>query len=143
MKKLLSVFLIFILCFALGACAAPSDDGLEEIENPMTVYISFTDSPDDDLEVKGLKAIEKTEFYAEEGSSVFEATQVFCINNNLDYQLSADGTYLNSLLGFTEGDFDKMAGWLYTVNGEMAMVSASDYILEEGDVIAWTFQKGM
>lgn len=143
MKKLLSVFLILILCFALGACGAPSDDGLEEIENPMTVYISFTDSPDDDLEVKGLKPIEKTEFYAEEGSSVFEATQVFCINNNLDYQLSADGTYLNSLLGFTEGDFDKMAGWLYTVNGEMAMVSASDYILEEGDVIAWTFQKGM
>ncbi|MBR6529583.1 MAG: DUF4430 domain-containing protein [Firmicutes bacterium] len=143
MKKLLSVFLIFILCFALGACGAPSDDGLEEIENPMTVYISFIDSPDDDLEVKGLKPIEKTEFYAEEGSSVFEATQVFCINNNLDYQLSADGTYLNSMLGFTGGDFDKMAGWLYTVNGEMAMVSASDYILEEGDEIVWAFQKGM
>ena len=143
MKKLLSVFLIFILCFALGACGAPSDDGLEEIENPITVSISFIDSPDDDLEVKGFKPIEKTEFYAEEGSSVFEATQVFCINNNLDYQLSADGTYLNSMLGFTGGDFDKMAGWLYTVNGEMAMVSASDYILEEGDEIVWAFQKGM
>ena len=143
MKKLLSVFLIFILCFALGACGAPSDDGLEEIENPMTVYISFSDSPDDDLEVKGLKAIEQTEFYAEEGSSVFEATQIFCLNNDLDYQLSADKTYINSMLGFTEGDFDKMAGWLYEVNGEMAMVSASDYILEEGDVISWEFRKGM
>lgn len=143
MKKLLSIFLILILCFALGACGAPSDDGLGEIENPMTLYISFVDSPDDDLEVKGLKPIEKTEFYAEEGSSVFEATQVFCLNNNLDYQLSSDGTYLESMLGFTEGDFDKMAGWLYTVNGEMAMVSASDYTLEEGDVIVWSFQKGM
>ena len=143
MKKLVSIFLIFILCFALGACGAPSDDGLPEVENPMTVYISFSDSPDDDLEVKGLKAIEQTEFYAEEGSSVFEATQIFCLNNDLDYQLSADKTYINSMLGFTEGDFDKMAGWLYEVNGEMAMVSASDYILEEGDVISWDFRKGM
>ena len=143
MKKLVSVFLIFIICFALGACGAPSDDGLPEVENPMTVYISFSDAPDDDLEVKGLEAIEQTEFYAEEGSSVFEATQIFCLNNNLDYQLSADKTYINSMLGFTEGDFDKMAGWLYEVNGEMAMVSASDYILEEGDVISWEFRKGM
>lgn len=143
MKKLLSVFLILIMCFAVCACAAPSDDGLDEIENPMTVYISFADSADDDLEVTGLKAIDKTEFYAEEGSSVFEATQVFCINNKLDYQLSSDGTYLESMLGFTEGDFDKMAGWIYEVNGEMAMVSASDYVLEEGDVITWEFKKGM
>ena len=143
MKKLLSIILVLILCFALGACSAPSDDGLGEIENPMTAYISFTDNPDDDLEVTGLKAIEKTEFYTEEGSSVFEATQVFCINNGLDYQLSSDGTYLESMLGFTEGDFDKYAGWIYTVNGEMAMVPASDYILEEGDVIAWEFKKGM
>lgn len=143
MKKLLSVFLILILCFALGACAAPSDDGLGEIENPMTVYISFADADDDDLEVTGLKSIEETEFYAEEGSTVFEATQVFCINNSLDYQLSSDGTYLESMLGYTEGDFDKMAGWVYEVNGEMAMVSASDYILEEGDVITWEFRLGM
>ena len=143
MKKILSIFLIIIMCFAFAACAAPSDDGLGEIENPMTVYISFADAEDDDLEVTGLEPIEKTEFYAEEGSTVFEATQVFCINNNLDYQLSSDGTYLNSLLGFTEGDFDKYAGWIYEVNGEMIMASASDYVLEEGDVITWEFRKGM
>ncbi|MBR5128979.1 MAG: DUF4430 domain-containing protein [Firmicutes bacterium] len=143
MKKLLSVFLILILCFALGACAAPSDDGLEEIENPMTVYISFADATDDDLEVTGLKEIKKTEFYAEEGSTVFEATQVFLINNNLDYQLSSDGTYLESMLGFTESDFDKMAGWIYEVNGEMVMMSASECEVKEGDVITWEFRKGM
>ena len=143
MKKLLSVFLILILCFALGACAAPSDDGLGEIENPMTVYISFADAADDDLEVTGLKEIKKTEFYAEEGSTVFEATQVFLINNNLDYQLSSDGTYLESMLGFTESDFDKMAGWIYEVNGEMVMMSASECEVKEGDVITWEFRKGM
>ena len=143
MKRALSIFLILILCLSFVACGAPSDDGLGEIENPMTVYISFADADDDDLEVTGLKEIEKTEFYAEEGSSVFEATQVFCINNNLDYQLSSDGTYLESMLGFTEGDFDKYAGWIYEVNGEMVMASASDCVLEEGDVITWEFRKGM
>ena len=139
MKKLLSVLLILILCFAMAACGAPSDDGLEEIENPMTVYISLSDSDKDDLEVTGLKAIEKTSFYAEEGSTVFEATQVFCINNKLDYQLSADKTYIQSLLGFTEGDFSGTTGWIYEVNGEEVMVSASEYVLEEGDVITWEF----
>ena len=44
MKKALSIFLILIMCFAICACAAPSDDGLDEIENPMTVYISFADA---------------------------------------------------------------------------------------------------
>ena len=143
MKRALSIFLILILCLSFVACGAPSDDGLGEIENPMTVYISFADADDDDLEVTGLKEIEKTEFYAEEGSSVFEATQVFCINNNLDYQLSSDGTYLESMLGFTEGDFDKYAGWIYEVNGEMVMMAASECELEEGDVITWEFRKGM
>ena len=143
MKKILSIFLILIMCFAFASCAAPSDDGLGEIENPMTVYISFADAEDDDLEVTGLKEIEKTEFYAEEGATVFEATQVFLINNNLDYQLSSDGTYLESMLGFTAGDFDKMAGWIYEVNGEMVMMSASECELEEGDVITWEFRKGM
>ena len=143
MKRALSIFLILTLCLAFVACGAPSDDGLGEIENPMTVYISFADADDDDLEVTGLKAIEKTEFYAEEGSSVFEATQVFLINNNLDYQLSSDGTYLESMLGFTAGDFDKMAGWIYEVNGEMVMMAASECELEEGDVITWEFRKGM
>ena len=139
MKKVLSVLLILTLCFAMAACAAPSDDGLGEIENPMTVYISFTDSADDDLEVTGLKEVKKTEFYAEEGSTVFEATQIYCINNKLDYQLSADKTYIQSLLGFTEGDFSGTTGWIYEVNGEEVMVPASDYILEEGDVISWEF----
>jgi len=139
MKKVLSVFLIFILCFAMAACGAPSDDGLDEIENPMTVYISFTDSADDELEATGLKAIEKTEFYAEEGSTVFEATQVYCINNGIDYQLSADKSYINSLLGLTEGDFTGTTGWIYEVNGEEVMVAATEYVLEEGDVISWEF----
>ena len=143
MKKIISVFLILTMCFAFASCAAPSDDGLEEIENPMTVYISFADAADDDLEVTGLKEIKKTEFYAEEGSTVFEATQVFLINNNLDYQLSSDGTYLESMLGFTGGDFDKMAGWIYEVNGEMVMMSASECEVKEGDVITWEFRKGM
>ncbi len=139
MKKILSILLILALCFAFSACSAPSDDGLGEIENPMTVYISFADSAEDELEATGLKAIEKTEFYAEENSTVFEATQVFCINNKLDYQLSADKSYINSLLGFTEGDFTGTTGWIYEVNGEEVMVSASEYVLEEGDVISWEF----
>ena len=143
MKKILSIFLILIMCFVFASCAAPSDDGLGEIENPMTVYISFADAADDDIEVTGLKEIKKTEFYAEEGATVFEATQVFLINNNLDYQLNSDGTYLESMLGFTAGDFDKMAGWIYEVNGEMVMMAASECELEEGDVITWEFRKGM
>ena len=80
-----------------------------------------------------------TEFIDEEESTVFEATQVFCLNNNLDYQLSADGTYLQSLLGLTEGDFTGTTGWIYEVNGEEVMVPATEYVLEEGDVISWEF----
>lgn len=139
MKKLLSVLFIFVLCFSFVACGSPQDEETKPIVNPTTVYISFSDYPDDELEVTRLKAIEKAEFIVEENSTVLEATQIYCINNNLDYQLNSDKSYFDSLLGFTAGDFTDTTGWIYKVNEEDATVGAGEYVLQEGDVISWQF----
>lgn len=139
MKKLLSVLFIFVLCFSLVACGSTQDEETKPIVNPTTVYISFSDYPDDELEVTGLKPIEKAECIVEENSTVLEATQIYCINNGLDYQLNSDKSYFDSLLGFTAGDFTETTGWIYEVNGEEATVGAGEYVLQEGDAISWQF----
>ncbi|MBQ2251339.1 MAG: DUF4430 domain-containing protein, partial [Clostridia bacterium] len=38
-----------------------------------------------------------------------------------------------------EMDFGDVSGWTYTVNGEVATVGASEYVLKDGDVIEWKY----
>ena len=138
MKKVLSVLCVFILSFALVSCSGePKDTGNEDIVNPIDV--SFSDSENDDVEAADFEAIEETEFTVEEGTSVLEATQIFCVANELDITIDSAGGYITGMLGLNEGDYADTTGWIYTINGESVSVGADEQILQEGDKIAWEF----
>ena len=140
MKKVLSVLCVFILSFALVSCSGePKDTGNEDIVNPIDVSISFSDSENDDVEAADFEAIEETEFTVEEGTSVLEATQIFCVANELDITIDSAGGYITGMLGLNEGDYADTTGWIYTINGESVSVGADEQILQEGDKIAWEF----
>ncbi|MGM9626294.1 MAG: DUF4430 domain-containing protein [Eubacteriales bacterium] len=38
-----------------------------------------------------------------------------------------------------EFDFGDLSGWIYKVNGETPSVGCGDYVLSDGDEIAWLY----
>ena len=140
MKKILSLLMALILCFSFVACGQKDDNTDEEnIVNPMTIYISMLDNAEDDLELKDFEEVKKVEFVVEEGSTVLEATQLYCVANDLNIELSSDKTYITSMAGVTQGDYRDTPGWIYELNDETVMVSADKQELKEGDHISWEF----
>ena len=154
MKKILSIVCMLMLVLALAACSPEEPDiDTGDIANPITVSISFSDSTGSSEtsgeaaeaedegeaaaeEVEGFQPIEETEFTVEEGSSVLEATQLFCVANNLDITIDTAGSYITGMLGLDQG---ATTGWIYTINGETVMVGANEQILQKNDKIAWEF----
>lgn len=140
MKKLLSALLIFILCFAMTSCGKKEEPKApEEIVNPINISISISDSKNDDVTVEDFEAIEKTEFTVEEDTNVLDATQLFCVSNEIPIELDSAGTYIVSMAGAGEKDIETTTGWVYTVNGEQLNVGANEKILKDGDEISWEF----
>ena len=101
--------------------------------------ISFSDSENDQVEVENFEPIENAEFIVEEGTSVLEATQIYCVANELDIEIDSAGGYITGLLGISDGDYSDNTGWVYTINGETVMVGADEQILKDGDKISWEF----
>lgn len=140
MKKFLSLICVFVLSLALFSCSEKKDDDdSSEITNPINVTISFSDSENDQVEVENFEPIENAEFIVEEGTSVLEATQIYCVANELDIEIDSAGGYITGLLGISAGDYSDNTGWVYTINGETVMVGADEQILKDGDKISWEF----
>ena len=140
MKKFLSLICVFVLSLALFSCSEKKDDDdSSEITNPINVTISFSDSENDQVEVENFEPIENVEFIVEEGTSVLEATQIYCVANELDIGIDSAGGYITGLLGISDGDYSDNTGWVYTINGETVMVGADEQILKDGDKISWEF----
>lgn len=140
MKKILSLILILMLCLAMVSCA--KEDAVEvpeNVVNPINVTISIVDSPDDEVEAENFTPVEKTSFIVEEGTNVLEATQIFCVSQNIDIEIGSSGDYITSLNGLSEKDIESTTGWIFKVNGEMGNSSAKDEVLVEGDEISWEF----
>lgn len=131
MKKFLSLICVFVLSLALFSCSEKKDDDdSSEITNPINVTISFSDSENDQVEVENFEPIENAEFIVEEGTSVLEATQIYCVANELDIEIDSAGGYITGLLGISDGDYSDNTGWVYTINGETVMVGADEQILK-------------
>lgn len=72
-----------------------------------------------------------------EGATVYDALVATGVDVNAsdsDY-----GMYVQGINGLAGGDFGDMSGWMFEVNGEMAEVGCSQYELEDGDVVTWTY----
>ena len=120
MKKILSFALILILCVSLAACGNNEQQDPEDAPavNSINVSISIIDSDGDDVDVEGFTPVENAPFSVEEGTNVLDATQIYCVSNDIDIEIGGSGDY---------------------VNGESGSLGADEVILEEGDEISWEF----
>lgn len=133
MKKLLSVLLVLVMVFSFAAC---SGDNEVELENPVNFTIEVAIAMDEAAaDFEGFTA----EYAAEEGSSILEATQFYCENNDISMTINEEWGYITELNGLTEHDYAENTGWVFYLNGESPTVGARDIELSEGDVIKWEF----
>ncbi len=75
------------------------------------------------------------------GASAFDALIAAAREQRVrvDYSGGVWGAYIRGIGGIYEFGFGELSGWMYRVNGEYPEVSASDYILEEGDSVEFVF----
>lgn len=138
MKKILSVLCVLILIFTTAACSSQPEVDDTPVVNPVNLSFSLLDG-DDDLELEDFEKIENDPFIAEEGSTVLEATQLYCMSHDLSISVDSSKGYVTEIAGLSEGDYNNQTGWVFTVNGEMGMLAADEQIVEENDKIAWEF----
>ena len=138
MKKFLTVICVLALLFAVAGCSSEPVKEETPIVNPVSLEFSLLDG-EDDLDLEDFEEIMDDPFIAEEGSSVLEATQLYCMSHDISISVDRSKGYVTEIAGLTEGDYDKQTGWVFTVNGEMGMLTAEEQIIEEGDKIAWEF----
>lgn len=85
--------------------------------------------------------LDRTEFAIEEGDSVYdilnEAAQKYHIQ--VENNGTRDMVYIAGINYLYEFDFGDLSGWVYHVNGEAPSVGCSEYVLTDGDEIAWLY----
>ena len=138
MKKILSVLCVLILIFTTAACSSQPEVDDTPVVNPVNLSFSLLDG-DDDLELEDFEKIENDPFIAEEGSTVLEATQLYCMSHDISISVDSSKGYVTEIAGLSEGDYNNQTGWVFTVNGEMGTLGADEQIIQEGDKIAWEF----
>lgn len=138
MKKFLTVLCILTLLFAVTACSPEPAHEETPIVNPINLSFSLLDG-EGEPELEDFEEINEDPFIAEEGSSVLEATQLYCMSHDISISVDKSRGYVSEIAGLTEGDYGKQTGWVFTVNGETGMLTAEEQILNEGDKIVWEF----
>jgi len=80
---------------------------------------------------------------AQEGDSVFDVLQREMreagIHMSSQTITGTNMVFVDSINNLPSGSAGPMSGWLFSVNGESAMVGPSDFILSDGDVVEWEF----
>jgi hypothetical protein len=89
--------------------------------------------------------------YRNETSTIYDEVYMFTDANVLDALRAVakvNATYWEAFQSFmVDGvndlfnDFGQNRFWVFAVNGEHALVSANQYILEDGDQIEWTYEQ--
>ena len=139
-NKVFRLILVLLLAFTLVSCGssgsgAPAD---EPVVNPVNLTMEFFIGLED-AENDGFEGILPTSFIAEEGSTVLEATELFCLSNDISITIDTDKSYVTEIDGLTEKDYAETTGWIFKVNGEIPSIPADQVIIAENDEIRWEF----
>ena len=139
MKKLMTLALALLLMQGLVSCGAPEDTAEPEpIVNPVNLTMEIVIGLEEAVE-DGFEGLEETAFIAEEGTNLQDATQLFCMANELTVTIDERKGYLTELMGLTEKDYHEGTGWIFKVNGEIPTVPAQEVIVVENDKITREF----
>ena len=91
--------------------------------------------------------LKKTEFELHEGESVYELLVEAIRGNGIHLEnkktsVGAHGAYyISGINHIYEYEYGELSGWMYYVNGEAPSVGCGDYVLKDGDEVAWLYTR--
>ena len=78
-----------------------------------------------------------------EGESVFDLLQRVCRQEGIHMEFSTTpltgSAYLEGIHNLYEFDCGPLSGWVYCVNGWFPNYGCSQYVLQDGDTVAWLY----
>ena len=90
-----------------------------------------------------------TEFSILEGDTVYDVLTDAARTYRLQLDSKSGGIggyglhYISGINYLYEYDFGELSGWVYHVNGVSASVGCADYVLKDGDEIAWLYTRDL
>ncbi|MYL48422.1 DUF4430 domain-containing protein [Halobacillus litoralis] len=130
MEKWKTVLTAMILAVAvLAGCGAQeekeSSATQEEQVQEVTVQVQVSKNDGEEM-------MAEDEITVEKGTTLMEVMED-------NYEVEQTEGFINSIEGIAGNQEEKMA-WMYTINGEEAMVGANEYEVEDGDEIVFDYQ---
>ncbi|MGR9049881.1 DUF4430 domain-containing protein [Halobacillus faecis] len=130
MRKWNTVLTAMILAVAvLAGCGTQEEKETsatqEEQVQEVTVQVQVSKN-------NGEEMMAEDEITVEEGTTLMEVMED-------NYEVEQSEGFINSIEGIAGNQEEKMA-WMYTINGDEAMVGANEYEVEDGDEIVFDYQ---
>lgn len=128
MRKTLTIFMTMLMAIMLVACNNDTNVSNEDSNGNEigTVTIQLTRD-------NGEEEISEDEVALYEGDTVMDV-----MKRNYDIETAYEGEFIHGINGIAPEEGENYA-WMYTVNGEEAMVGATEYELEPGDVVHFDY----
>ena len=79
----------------------------------------------------------ETEYAFQDETNAFDALMEVADKN--DIVLVHSNGYVTGIGGLSSGDAGENSGWMFQVNGELASVGATDYMIQAGDQLVWFY----
>lgn len=148
LKKITGIFALALSLTLLSACAGngggASAGGINvEMSIDASGAMEILDEATKELVPEDGMILSKESFDVDEGSTAYDLLNKVCMDREiqLDASFNADwNSYYISGIGYVYENFDVgYGGWVFYVNGEMPEVAASDYVLEGGELVEWSY----
>ena len=123
LKLLLSLMIIFMLCFSLAGCtttAPPIDMGVVIMDHDKNVMWQGN------ITVEGLTPLDALD----------EASGI----GGFDYSLNVENNYVTGIMDLSESSEGSVwQGWMFFVNGTMPLEAVSSVHLYDGSMLVWYY----
>lgn len=116
-----------------GNASSGGQSGSQE-SNYVTVTVSVTST------AVGNPVSSGGTFTFNEGATVYDA--LCALGLSVNAHGSSYGTYVSAIGGLAEKQYGGTSGWMYSVNGTTPMTACSNYVLSNGDNVAWYYVTG-
>ncbi len=141
-RRLLAAFLAFALAIAGFMAFTVQSAWADDETVDVTVAVIGPNADGEDAYY-----VDYTKTSVESGTTAMELFENVFESNNLKYELSSDGSYLNAITSPFDGKQYKLedkgdgvyAYWILFLNAGYADTNAGEYVLKDGDSIIWRY----
>ncbi len=145
MKRLIALLLVAVVIISATSCNDTSSDESisvklvvsynEVIDNLESEDYAISDDKIDIIPENGV--IYEATTSCNDGKNAFDLL-IDCLKSEKIHYEASDG-YIKAIGNIYEGDCGEYSGWMFYINGELAEVGSTDYIVANDDAIEFKY----